>query len=307
MNRFEYVIASSLDEAVEALGTGRSAILKASGLDVLDLWKSGIEQPERIVSIHAVSGLIGIRREGNTVRIGAGATLAEIAASGVVREALPALAQAAEEAATPAVRTRATLGGNLCQRPRCWYFRHPDFRCLKKGGAECYAREGENEFHAIFGNETCAAVHPSNTAVPLVAYGAVAHTTRREIPLERFFVSEPQRENVLEHGEIIREVQVPVPQAPSAYVEIRHKASFDWPLASAAVVLGDDPRVVLGGVATVPMRHREAERALARGDAPEAARLATAGARPLAKNRYKVSLVEVVVRRAIARAREAGR
>lgn len=302
MNRFEYHIAESLEDAGRMAGEG--AALKAGGVDWIDLAKSGLSATERVVSIHAVEGHAQIERENARVHIGALATLAAIERSPVIREALPALAQACADAATPQVREMATLGGNLCQRPRCWYFRHPDFTCLKKGGTQCHAQEGENEFHAIFENSPCAIVHASNAAVPLLAYGATIVTTRREIPIERFFVLPSQdisRENVLEAGELIREVAVSVPSGRSAYCEVRHKQSFDWALASAAVVLGDDPRVAVGAVAPVPMRRPDVERALAQG-AEAAARAAGEGARTLSKNAYKVRLIRVAVKRAIERA-----
>jgi xanthine dehydrogenase YagS FAD-binding subunit len=232
------------------------------------------------------------------------------------------LAQAIDVSAMPQIRNAATIGGNLCQRPRCWYYRDEHTICLKKGGSKCYAVEGENQFHAILGGGPCFIVHPSDPAPALVALGARAVISdgakTREVPLEKFFVlpaENVRRENILAQNEVITHVLVPPPAdgTRSAYVKEREKDSYDWALASAAVVVTPDrdgrvktARVVLGGVAPIPWPAPEAEKRLVGRKVTDAAALADAakaalaGAAPLAKNAYKVPLAEVVVRRAIA-------
>jgi len=194
----------------------------------------------------------------------------------------------------------ATLGGNLCQRPRCWYFRSPDFPCAKKGGTICYAIEGENQYHAIFGDPKCSIVHPSNLGPALVALEAVLQTSARAIPAEAFFQTDRiQTENALRDGEIITSAEVPH-GARSAYLELREKQSFDWPLVSVAVARrGDNFRVVFGAVAPRPWRIGAVEAAVAKGDLIAARKAIQAEARPLSKNGYKVKLLQALLPRAL--------
>jgi xanthine dehydrogenase YagS FAD-binding subunit len=317
MNRFEWVPATSVDQAISHLRSG--AVAKAGGIDLLDMMKEGLTSPPRLVNIRTIPGLDRIAEEGGGVAIGPLATLTRIAASETVRRRLPALAAAAFAAATPNIRNAATAGGNLLQRPRCWYFRRSEFNCLKKGGDRCYAIEGENEYHAIFDNGVCAIVHPSSLAVPLVAYGASVAieggSGKRQVPLERFFVhphDDLSRENVLAADELVVGITVPLPAkgTRSAYVKQGEKESFDWPLADAAVVLGMNgsqvrsASIVLGAAAAVPMRARKAEeflggKRLDEANARQAAALAVEGATPLEKNGYKVPMFRAVVARAL--------
>jgi xanthine dehydrogenase YagS FAD-binding subunit len=327
MNPFEWVEATSVEGALAALAARPGAVLKAGGVDLLDLMKERIAAPARIVNIRNVAGLDRIYWDGggrggpDALRIGPLATLARIAADAAIRERCRALADAAGHAATPQIRNMATLGGNLLQRPRCWYFRSEDFHCRKKGGMQCFAQDGENQYHAIFGNEVCAIVHPSALATPLVALGASLLLRRagssREVALEEFLTrpeANVQRENALEAGEVLAEVRLPPlgPSTRSAYLKQAEKESFDWPLAEVAVALeleGPAGRcarasIVLGAAAPVPWRAKAAEAALA-GKAVDdaaaraAAKAAVAGATPLAKNAYKVRIFETLVRRAI--------
>jgi xanthine dehydrogenase YagS FAD-binding subunit len=320
MNRFEWVTATSIDDAVAHLAAG--AVAKAGGIDLLDRMKEGIDAPGRLVNLRAVPAMNQITSGKSALRIGALATLAEVAASAEIRRRFPALAQAAGAAATPQIRNAATIGGNLLQRPRCWYFRSAEFHCLKKGGGECFGIPGENRYHAIAGNGVCAAVNPSSTAVPLVAYGARLEIANakgtRDVALEEFFVrpdDDVSRDNALAPGELVTAVLVPAPSAGtrSAYVEQGEKESFDWPLADAAAVLEMDgstvrrASLVLGAAAAVPLRAREAEaflrgKAIDAGVAREAARIAMAGATPLEKNEYKVALFHAIVARALVAA-----
>src|SRR5262249_13036269 len=231
--------------------------------------------------------------------------------------------EAAGSIATPQIRNLATVGGNLCQRPRCWYFRSPDIVCLKKGGTECYAASGENKYHAIFGGGPSFIVHPSDLAPILVALGAEVDLAslegRRSMPLEKFFTlptsGDVRRENVLRPGELVTSVRVPssVLGARSTYLKFKERASLDFALVSTAAALELGPlgdiraaRLVLGGVAPVPWRVPEAESFLA-GKRPtpevaaEAAQIALRGAKPLAKNGFKIPLAQALVRRALAK------
>lgn len=325
MKSFEWTEAATVADALTQVGGG--SVVKAGGLDLLDRMKEGLDSPSRLVNIRNVGELRGVRQERDGgLWLGPLTTLAELDAHPVVRQKFTALADSAGHAATPQIRNVATLGGNLLQRPRCWYFRSEDFHCRKKGGGTCYALEGENQYHAVFGNEVCAIVHPSATATALVALGARLQlkgpTGAREVLLEEFFVTpeeDVRRENKLGERELITGVRVPAlaAGAKSVYLKQGEKESFDWPLADVAVVLdcrsGKCGRasVVLGAAAPVPLRARAAETALAgkavnEETARAAAKAAVGGARPLAQNAYKLPVFEALVRRALLAAAGAG-
>ncbi|HUK65839.1 MAG TPA: FAD binding domain-containing protein [Anaeromyxobacteraceae bacterium] len=317
MASFEWLDPESVAEALKEIGP--SALPKAGGIDLMDRLKEGLEAPTRIVNLRRIRGLDHVRDTGAQMEIGALVTLAHLAADPVVRSRLPALAEAALRAATPNVRNVATVGGNLLQRPRCWYFRREAFPCLRKGGDTCFAQDGRNAYHAVFENDVCAVVHPSDTAVALVAYGARAAVAgqdgTREVLLEELFVpthEDVTREHRLGEDELLVALHVPAPgeHARSAYLKLGERDSADWPLASAAVVLevaGDVCRrasVVLGAAAAVPWRAREAEAVLMggrfdTGRVADAAAAAVKGATPLRENGYKVKLLEVITRRAL--------
>jgi xanthine dehydrogenase YagS FAD-binding subunit len=320
MKPFDRIQPASWDEAAEALAaakkSGVSAEAKGAGTDLLDRLKERTAAPDRVVDLRRLSGNDAIEKSSQVISIGALVTLTRVAEG--LRAELPALADACEGAATPQIRNAATLAGNLCQRPRCWYFRSADFSCLKKGGSECFAQKGENVFHAVFGNHTCAIVHPSAAGVALTAYGARIETLsaggRRTIPIADFFVT-PEKdlasENSLAGAELITRIVVPRHAAlRSAYRKIKHKQTFDWPLADAAVTYRDDAgmardvRIVIGAAAPVPWRLKKVETFVEgnRIDASLAARaaaLATEGATPLAHNAYKLPLLAAAVRRAL--------
>ncbi|HEV8375885.1 MAG TPA: xanthine dehydrogenase family protein subunit M, partial [Candidatus Polarisedimenticolia bacterium] len=307
-------------EAAALLAQERtSALVLAGGTDLVTQLKEGLARPDLVVSLRAIEGLDRIEASRGELRLGAMAPLAEIAAHDLIREKWAVLAEGAGAAATPQIRNAGTLGGNLCQRPRCWYFRSEDFHCRKKGGEECFALEGENKYHALFGGDECRAVHPSDTAPALVALDASAtlHSPRgeRRIPLERFFSLpsvDVSRENVLQPDEILAEVHVPAlpPGTRSGYLKIREKASFDFALVSCAAALTIDgavcarARIVLGGVAPIPWRCREAE-AILEGGVPDETLIARAAdealraATPLSKNRYKIPMARTAIRRAL--------
>lgn len=318
MNRFEWVNASTVDQAL-ASATDDSAF-KAGGIDLLDLMKDGITSPSRLVNIRQISGLDQISEDENGLHLGPLLTLSQIEEHALIRNKYLALSEAASRIATPQIRNMATLGGNLVQRPRCWYFRSEDFHCRKKGGTHCFAQDGENDYHAIFDNRLCAIIHPSGIAVPLVAMeGLVEITTRkgkREVALEEFFTSPGQnvrRENILEPDELITAILVPPTEARTAYYKQGEKESFDWPIADVAVALtleGTHCRkasVVLGGAAPYPYRSKAAEAKLLRSEISEdsaraAAEAAMAHAEPLEKNAYKIPIFEAIIRRTILRA-----
>jgi xanthine dehydrogenase YagS FAD-binding subunit len=321
MNRFEWTSSATVEEALAQLEGG--AVVKAGGVDLLDLMKEGIVQPKRVASIGAIPGLDAVSLDAQGLELGPLATLATVAESDDIRKHWPALAGAAAAAATPQIRNTATVGGNLLQRPRCWYFRSHDFHCLKKGGTECFAQNGENQFHAVFDNEICAIVHPSALAVPLVAYGAeleiMGREGRRRVPIGSFFVhpsTDVARENSLGSQELLLAIRVAMPPAGtrSAYVKQGEKESFDWPLAEAAVAVESNgakirkASIVLGAAAAVPMHAAKAETYLAgktldESTAREAGRQAMEGATPFEQNAYKIPLFRAIVARALLAAR----
>lgn len=316
MKSFEWVQAHDIDDAIAQLAPG--VVVKAGGVDLLDRLKEGIDAPTRLVNLRGVAGLDGIAASGELV-LGPLTTLAQLEAHPDVKKRWPALAAACAHAATPQIRNMASIGGNLVQRPRCWYFRSADFHCRKKGGSICYAQHGENQFHAIVENQACAIVHPSSIATALVAYGASVKLRgkkgERALPLEQFFAlpdKDVTRENVLAPDELIVEVRVPATTAATraAYHKQVEKESFDWPLADVAVVLEMSGRtckkasVVLGAAAPVPWRARSSEAILAgrvidEHAAEAAANASMQGTTPLAKNEYKVPIFRAVVRRTI--------
>lgn len=317
ITRFEWVEAANLQQALDAMND--TSLVKAGGIDLMDRLKEGLDTPTRLINIRNLSGLDFIREEQDGLHLGPLVTLTHLDQHPAIRSKYTVLADAAGDAATPHIRNVATLGGNLAQRPRCWYFRSDQFHCLKKGGARCFAQQGENEFHAIFDNQPCAIVHPSATGTALVALGARLRLTSakgtRELPIEKFFIlpaEDVHRENVLQPGELISEIVVPAPSPDthSAYTKLGEKQSFDWPIAEVAVVL-DAPgetvknaSVVLGAAAPAPHRAKAAEAVLAgkavtEQVAREAALAALQQATPLHSNHYKIPVFEAVIRRTI--------
>jgi xanthine dehydrogenase YagS FAD-binding subunit len=318
MNRFEWVNASSVDQALLSLTA--DAAFKAGGVDLLDLMKDGIVRPSRLVNIRQISGLDQISEDDKGLRIGPLTTLAQIEGHPLMQSKYKALAEAASRIATPQIRNMATLGGNLVQRPHCWYFRSEDFHCRKKGGTHCFAQDGENDYHAIFDNRACAIIHPSGMAVPLVALNARLEITskkgKREVGLEEFFTSpehDIRRENILEAGELITAILLSPAAVRSAYYKQGEKESFDWPIADVAVALTmagsrcSKASVVLGAAAPYPYRAQAAEAKLNNSEITEdsaraAGEAAMASATPLEKNAYKIPIFQAIIRRTILRA-----
>jgi xanthine dehydrogenase YagS FAD-binding subunit len=319
------IVASAMTVPAESMGRGDVSIIKAGGIDLLDLIKEGLLAPSKIVNLRDVPDLDTIAEEADGgLRIGPMVSLASLAAHPIVRERYPALADALADSASPQIRNMATLGGNLLQRPRCWYLRSHAFRCLRKGGGHCFALSGENQYHAIFNNMPCAIVHPSTAATALVALNAKVELTnaagaKREMALENFFVPverDLQRENELAPQEILTAIRLPKLGAGvrMAHIKQGEKDSFDWPLADVAVVLDlardgtcQSAAIILGAAAPVPHRAKKAEAVLTgkridEDTAAQAARAALDGATPLSKNAYKLPLFEALVHRAILKA-----
>lgn len=307
MKNFSWVEPKNLDDASAAIKN--NGALMAGGIDLLCLLKDDLAAPDRVVNLKAVKNLSGIVTA-NGLKIGALAQLDSIANHDVIQRDYAAIAEAAASVGSPQIRNVGTLGGNLCQRPRCWYFRDSEVHCLKKGGAKCYAVNGSSEYHAILGGGPCYIVHPSDLAPALIAFDAQVVTNTRNMPLENFFVSPEQNinaENVLQPGEIVTGVEIASGNWKSAYYKARERKSFDWALSSCAVSLRmngnkiSDVRIVLGGVAPIPYRSRGAENALRGKELSEsiiegAAKAALASASPLKDNKYKVPLTQNVIK-----------
>lgn len=332
MNKFSYFEATSLQEAMENTNSTVSAtiqpnaspeasVIKAGGIDLLDLMKEGLSNPEKVVSIRSIPGLDKISfEEKKGMRIGSKVTLTDIALNAQIEKNYLALQQAASGAATPQIRNMATLGGNLAQRTRCWYFRSKYHECYRKGSSTCFAIMGENEYHAVMENENCASVHASTLATALMAFDAAIEITGMEgkvkiVSINDFFVTpdvDPSRENILEANELITAIILPKQKADtkSYYIKMGERESHDWPLADVAIVVelnGDKCKkanIVLGAVAPVPMVSESAietieGQVLSQETATAAGKAAMANATPLSQNAYKVPIFETIIKRAL--------
>ncbi len=321
MRSFEYASPTSREDAVNLLAENPGqAVILAGGTDLLSLMKDDVETPARIVSLKAITDLGGLDSSSTGLRIGPLVTLDELAGHAEVKEHYPSLVQAALGVRSPQLRSMGTVAGELCQRPRCWYYRG-GFGLLGRHEGKSLVTAGENRYHAILGNAGPAYfVSPSSLAPALVALGAriklLGPKGDRELPLETFFripKAEGEREHDLGADEIVTDILVPPAAGPNATYEVRQKEALDWPLAAAAVALEmngsrvKSARVVLGHVAPTPWVAAEAAKAL-RGKAPDeaagdaAGRAAVKGARPLSHNQYKIRLARVAVKRATLRA-----
>jgi xanthine dehydrogenase YagS FAD-binding subunit len=315
-SRVEYQRPTDVRSAIGLLTSANSHVL-GGGTDLLVAMREGLVRPERIVDLRRLPGSEAMTWGADgALRIGAATSIAGIASDARVRDRFPALAMACESVGSPALRNMGTIGGNLCQRPRCWYFRS-GIPCLKSNGADCPAREGENTHHVIFGGGPCYAVHPSDAAVALTALEAVVHIEgpqgARSVPIADFFVlpdPDPRRETVLEPGEFITAIEVPAESSGGRqrYTKVLQRAAWDFALASIAVVRRVDGsvRMVLGGVAPVPWRvNPSVEEDVASGtlnddDFEVLAERALYDAKPLSRNGYKVALCRSLLRDAIS-------
>jgi len=320
MNRFALATPKTFKEASDLVKDKRYklAVLKGGGVDLIDHLKEGLIEPDLVVNVRRVrsDGGAPISQSANGIRIEAGATLAEIASSDIVLKNAPVLALAAGSAASPQVRNMGTAAGNILQRPRCWYYRHAQTECLKKGGATCFAVDGENKYHAIFGDGPCHIVHPSNLAPALMVLGAVVHVVggdREEIPIAELFHMPDKgvrSEHNLKEGEVVTHITC-VAAKNSGFYAIKEKQSFDWPVSSGYAVLeldGDtikSAKICAGAVAPVPWPMPAVAEALKGVNVSDDAALrkacaaASEGAKPMRDNGYKTRLLPVAVRRAV--------
>ena len=323
MRAFEYASPTTKEQAVGLLGTswGQAEVI-AGGTDLLSLMKDDVVHPKRLVNLKEIAELRGVTSTSKGLRIGALTSLGNLADNPDVAKTYPALVDALNEAASPQIRNMATIGGNLSQRPRCWYFRGGLGLLPKDDTGKDLVSDGENRYHAILGNDGPAKFISPSTVVPaLIAYSASIRITgpkgAREIPLEKYYIT-PKTDNEREHdlrpNEIISEILLPPPGGIKvAHYEIRQKHAFDWPLAVAAVALTmngstvQSARIVMGHVAPVPWRSAEAEqeqagKSVSEQTAAAAAKAAVASAKALSRNAYKVQLAQVAVKRAILKA-----
>ena len=317
MPPFQYTEAQSVDEAVALLSRPGAAAM-GGGTDLLPQVKDGVVPASQLVGLAAISGMSAIAETAGGLTIGAAATIADVAAHPVVRQRYAALAEAAGGLATPQIRNEGTIGGNLNQRPRCWYYRSPLIPCLKKGGDRCYALAGNTRLLCVTGGDRCYIVHPSDTAVALSVLDARLETAGpnggREMAMGQFFAGPGRdllRENVLEPGELITRIVLPADASErSVYLKVRERESGDFALVSVAAALSFDngvvsqARIALGGVAPVPYRAVEVEDYLAGRptsdvDPAEAAALTLSNATPLPQNGYKLPMTRNIVRRAL--------
>ncbi len=322
MKPFAYVNPTNEKDAVSALSPEyEKALPLGGGQDLLARMKDYITQPDRVVNIkNALEATVTPLNGG--LRIGAAMKMVDIAEHAEIGKMYPPIAAAAIEVGTPQIRNQGTVGGNINQRPRCWYYRNEEFVCFKKGGNTCFSPAGENQFHAILGGGPTYIVHPSSLAVPFVAYNAtfrlVGPKGERLVPAAEYFtmptLQNVQRENVLQPDELLTHVILPAPgNVKHGHYEVRYKASHDWPIAFATVLLTmngstvQGARIVMGAVAPVPWRSQPAEQALAgKTVTPEtaaaAAEAALRGAAPLSQNAYKIQVAKAAVERAILQA-----
>ena len=319
--QFSYVRPDTLKDTVKQLNA-KGAAVHAGGTDLIGCLREGIMDVDKVVSLSALQDLKQIKEtaDGGLV-IGALATITEVSESPLVRKKYPGLSQGASEVASPQLRNQGTIGGNLCQKPRCWYYRG-EFHCLRKGGDTCYALAGEHQFHAIFGHDRiCIITHPSDTAPPLAAMSAKVRTMgpdgKRTIPVENLHVlprENAQAETILKPGEVITHIELPRPPATlrSAYRKVRARRSWDFALAGVALALemdGDrvkNGRVVLSGAAPVPWRSQPVEdviqgRRLDAATIEKAAAAVVEGADPLPGNTYKLDLFKGVIEEELAK------
>jgi xanthine dehydrogenase YagS FAD-binding subunit len=318
VNAFSYARPRAIADALRMLRNG--AVALAGGTDLLGLMKEGVARPDTLVDLTGIEGLRGwSHAKGRGLRIGALTPLVELETSDALAKVMPILRESLRDAATPQLRTMGTVGGNLLQRNRCWYFRDEGTVCWLKGGKRCFAIDGENRYHAIIGAHECVIVSPSDLVPALIAYDAeiVLTSSRgtRRMKLADLFVApkgNARREHTLRAGELITEVRVPEASLArrGTYLKAMDRKAWSFALVSVAAAaridrgVAREVRIVMGGVAPVPWRVLAAEKGLEGGPLDEAAcadaaeRL-LAGANPLRDNGYKVTLARELVRRAL--------
>lgn len=308
MKHFIHQDVSSIDEAARNAGT--ETVFIAGGTDILGTLKDEIlrDYPAKVINLKTINGLAYIREEGNAVKIGALTKVRDVAENEIVQTKFACLAEAAAKVASPAIRSMATIGGNICQQHRCWYFRCADnrFDCHRKGGNYCPALVGDNRYHSIFGEQDgCYAVNSQETAPALIALGATVVTNKREIEASEFFSPNLTRSNILEDSEVVKEISVPNKEFQSAFSKYALRKAIDFAIINCAVSIDPDGNaaVVLGGVYPSPMRSSSAEDALSGGiseaSAQAAGDAAVAEADPISDNAYKVEIARTLVKRTV--------
>jgi len=320
MKSFTYISPGNLKEASKLLGDDwQGALALAGGTDILNLMKNQIENPDTVVNLKNIPGLNSIEyKRGEGMSIGALVTISELATHPDIKSKYTVLYEAAREIASPQLRNMGTIGGNLCQRPQCWYYRY-DFPCLRKGGKLCYAVVGKNKYHCVIGGGPCFIVHPSDTAVALLALDAnvIIFNGKREriIPISEFFVLPRQdllRENILKPDEIVTKIQIPDvnENVKSGYYKFKERGIWDFAIVSVAAVIerkGNkiaNARIALGGVAPKPWLESDVSQRLIDlvPDEDKVASIcepALSEASPLTQNGYKVKLARNLMKRMI--------
>ncbi len=325
MRSMKYYTATSWEDAVATLGKYQNAQIIAGGSDLLgwikdDLNGPGAPRADVMVDVRTIPNTSYIKYDAASgLKLGALTTLTSIAESADVQKNYQVLATAAISPASPNIRNVGTVGGNIMQRPRCWYLRGKDFNCYKKGGDFCFSVTGENQYHAILDGELCYIVHPSDTAPALIALNATANvmgpTGAKQVPFDQFFIgprTNVLKETVLEHNQILTEISVPVLAAntKSTFIKVTQREVYDFAIVSIAIAaqiengVWKDGRVVLGGVAPTPYRATAAEDAL-RGQkvdanlANDAAAKTLVKARPMSQNAYKVDIAKNLIAQAV--------
>ena len=324
MDSFEYHRPTTREEVSFLLTSTSRAHIVSGSTDLLGEMKQGVVHPESLVSLAGVDGLKDIQSNGNVCILGSMVTLSDIVSNDDLSSSFPALVKAAASVATPQIRSIGTLGGNLCQRPRCWYYRSPLFDCLKKGGEKCFAVGGLDKYHAIIGGDKCWIVHPSDIAVALTAldakvkiFGPAGCATMK---MDDFFVgpgTDIQRENVLGEGEFVSSIEITCEEelSSSTFLKFKERQSMDFALASAAVSIslsgGKISRVgvVLGGIAPIPWRLTEIEEYMLGMTMEDLKRsdellskvdISLRDARPMSENNtYKIDLAISYLKRAL--------
>lgn len=320
MRTFKHINARTIDDAVLALRKyGDRANVIAGGTDILGKMKDAIlpRYPEALIDIKNIPGLDFLKEEKGVLRIGALARLEDIGKEPLIRERYTALAQAAGRTASPHLREMGTLGGNLCQDIRCWYYRNPNnrFPCLRKGGGRCYAIDGDNRYHSIMGGSVeggCYAVHPSDTAPALISLNAKIVTSKRVLNAEDLFQVDVAKTTVLDSDEIITEIHVPKPKegSKSAFIKFAIRKSIDFPIVNCAAMIASKngivtaARICLNAIAVKPYRAIKAEKTILKRRVDEnlaaaAGNAAMSEAKPMERNGYMVQIARVLVKRAI--------
>jgi len=325
MKPFEYYKVGTVAQAVSLLSKHQEkAAILAGGSDLLGMMKDRLEgpklkMPQFLIDLKGIKDFNYIKEQKSGLKIGASTTISEIASSDLIAKKFPLLVQAANQVAVPQIRNVGTLGGNLCQRPRCWYFRGRLFKdCMRKGGNNCYAPAGENQYHAILGSDICFIVNPSDMAPALMALNAKVEIAtakgNKMVPIERFYIRPEKnilRENILSSQEMVVAVEIPnpTPNSKGVYLKLKQRQAFDFAIVSVAAHLTfknnvvSDSRIIFGGIAPFPFRATKSEAALKDKGVKEAmaaaCRAATDGARPMSQNGYKVDAAKGILEEAL--------